>query len=372
MKVGIGALTNERGHLAQHGADVGLHPQVGGKAPHRVVLLDRVDVDMGPPGARFGLHELGQPGHIDIEQQTDVGAGQYSCRIKTGETVRLPGDAQGAGHVVDHRHAAQLRQIFQRGHGLGLAPKVGRDRHRPLGRQQPIGDALRPLGVDAAEQGRAITLRLKSLIARANLLGQHLTRQGHENRPGRLAVHHRMGAAQGLTRHHGSGQVVFPFDVGAHQTADIKRVLHKMHIVVTRTGQLAAQRKGRLARHQHHRQARAQHVVHAHDRVGRTGINMHHDRLSTAGQGSVTGSHVHRHVFMRTQDELRMGSALRVPARELLDQADMVRPQIGEHMLDTQIGEPLQKVMGAAGAGRGLWGHEGAIVNAGPSRTVKA
>jgi hypothetical protein len=64
-----------------------------------------------------------------------------------------------------------------------------------------------------------------------------------------------------------------------------------------------------------------------------------------------------------------MGSALRIPMRELFDQADVVGSQIGEHMLDAQIGEPLQEVMGAAGAGRGLWGHEEAIVKAGPSRT---
>jgi hypothetical protein len=74
---------------------------------------------------------------------------------------------------------------------------------------------------------------------------------------------------------------------------------------------------------------------------------------------------------MRAQDELRMGSALRIPMRELFDQADVVGSQIGEHMLDAQIGEPLQEVMGAAGAGGGLWGHEGEIVEAGPSRTAK-
>ena len=159
-----------------------------------------------------------------------------------------------------------------------------------------------------------------------------------------------MRPAQRLARHHGGGQVVFPLHIGAHQTADVKRILHKMHIVIARAGQFAAQGVGRFASQQHDRQAAAQHVVHAHDRIGSAGVDMHHHRLALAGQGGIAGSHVDGHILMRAEDELRMGLALGVPAGQLLDQADMVGAQIGKHMGQTQLAQALEKVMGAQGA----------------------
>ena len=182
-------------------------------------------------------------------------------------------------------------------------------------------------------------------------LGQGLARQTHVHRAARLAVHHAVGAAQRLFHHHAAGQAVLPLDVGPHQAGHVKRVLHKMHVVVARAGQFPAQGVRRFARHQQHRLAAAKHVVQAHRRIGRARVHMHQHRLAAPGDGRVASGHVDGHVLVRTQRHARMRPALRLPLGHRLNDGCVVGAEIAKKVLDAQLDQALQQVVGGTVGG---------------------
>ena len=117
---GIGPFTHQVGHLTQHSRAVGLHAQVGCKAPHGEVFFNRVHVDVGPTGFRLGFSELGQPRHIHIEQQTQIGMRQALAGVKPHKARVGARNIEVHGAELIHLHTAQQCQIFKGGHSLGL------------------------------------------------------------------------------------------------------------------------------------------------------------------------------------------------------------------------------------------------------------
>jgi len=77
--------------------------------------------------------------------------------------------------------------------------------------------------------------------------------------------------------------------------------------------------------------------VHAHGRVGRSRVNVHHDSLTTARGRRVTRGHVDRHVFMRAQQHGRMRPALLIPARQLFNDRHVISTEIGEDVVNPEL-----------------------------------
>ena len=74
-----------------------------------------------------------------------------------------------------------------------------------------------------------------------------------------------------------------------------------------------------FARHEQHRQTGAHQVVHAHGRVGRARVHMHHHALPLPRDSGITTRHVDGHVFMRAQHHLGHGLALGLQSRHLVN-----------------------------------------------------
>lgn len=85
------------------------------------------------------------------------------------------------------------------------------------------------------------------LIAVATLR-QRFARQSKEDGARRVTLHYGMGASHDFLGYHGVGQRVLPFHVGAHQAADIERILDKVHIIVARTDAFPSHGIGSLPR----------------------------------------------------------------------------------------------------------------------------
>jgi hypothetical protein len=347
---------------------VRLHAHVGGEAPHGEVLLERVDVDVHEARAGLGLHELGQPGHVHVQQQAQVGAGQRLRGIEAAEAGRGARHVHRGGHELVHADAAFHGQRLQRGHRFRLAPQVGGDHHRLARLHQGAGDLASARPWDSAGlDGPEARGREAGDAGVLPFLRQRLARQRQVHGAGRVAVHHAVRAPQHLLGHHAAGQRVLPLHVRPHQAADVERVLHEVHVVVARAGQLAAQREGRLARHQQHRPARAEQVVHAHRRIGGAGVHVHQHALAAAGHRRIAGGHVDGDVLVRAQHHV----GLRPPfARELrhgLDQRHVVRAEIGEQVLDARFGEAVEEMVGRTAA-LGRW-HGRRSIGGGSWRT---
>ena len=205
-------------------------------------------------------------------------------------------------------------------------------------------------------------LRLVKAVDRSGVprLGQRFARQRHEGRAARLALHDGMGAAQRLFDHHAAGQVVFPLHIRAHQAGHVKRVLHKMHVVVARARQLAVQRVWRLARHQQHRQAAAKQVVHAHRGIGRARVHMHQHRLAAPGHGGIGARHVDRDVLVRAKNGRRVAPPGLLPACHLFDDRRVVGAQVAKQVLNAQLDQAFEEIVGC-----GVGGHCGLVVRVG-------
>src|SRR5580692_4383782 len=106
------------------------------------------------------------------------------------------------------------------------------------------------------------------------------------------------------------------------------------------------QRERRAAGEQQHRQAVAKQILDRHAGIRGARIDMHEHGLRPPGRERIAGRHVHGHHFMRAQDDFRMFSSLAIPLRHRFDQRDMVGAEIGEDILDAEIDQPLQEMMG--------------------------
>src|SRR6185437_488323 len=181
---------------------------------------------------------------------------------------------------------------------------------------------------------------------------ERLARQHHVDRARRIAMGKGAAAGERLLHHDAGRQGIFPFHIGAHDAGDVEGVLHEMHIGVARSRQLAMQRVRRAAGEQHHGQAVAEQILDRHAGVRGTGIDMYQHGLAPAGGKRIAAGHVHRDDLVRAQDHFGMLAAFLVPARDLLDDRDMVGAEIGENVVDPEIDKTLEEVVRS-----GVTGH---------------
>ena len=189
------------------------------------------------------------------------------------------------------------------------------------------------------------------LVARP-LLRQRLALRHEIDRAGRLRLHDGVGAAQRLLHHDAGRQRPFPFHVGPHQRALVDRLLHEVHVGVARADQLVARGVGRLARHQQHRQAAAEQVVHRVGGVGGADVDVHQHGLAAAGHRRIAHRHMRRGVLVRAEHHVRHLLAALLPVRHRLDGRRVVGAEVAEQVLDAELVQALDEVVGGGVLGR--------------------
>ena len=115
------------------------------------------------------------------------------------------------------------------------------------------------------------------------------------------------------------------------------------------------QREGGASGEQHYRQPVAKQVLDRHACIGGAGIDMHENRLSLAGRKGVAARHVNGHDLVRAEDDFRMLAAFAVPARDLLDQRDMIGAEIGEDIVDAEVDKTFEEIMRGAVSAHSLF-----------------
>ena len=233
--------------------------------------------------------------------------------------------------------------------------------------QQTIHHLLDRVGIGAQGGGGTIGLGRKIMqLIIAPVLGQGFSGKGQIHRPLGIALHHAVGTAQGFFGNHPGRQVVVPFDILAHQATLVIRLLHKIHKGVAGSGQFTMRCVGGPARHQHQWQAGFGNVVDAHGGIGRSRIHVNQHPLAPAGRQRITRGHVHCCVFVRAQNGLGKGLPPLAPTRHLFNQGGMVRAQVAKQIIQAQLIEALQQMVGC-GVRWGLihghgWGPHGAAI----------
>ena len=136
-------------------------------------------------------------------------------------------------------------------------------------------------------------------------LGQHFSRQHEVNWALGIALHDAVRAAKDFLGGHAGRQRILPLHEGPHDARLIEWLLDEVYIVIARAFKLAEGRERRRSGNQHHRDAAAKEVVHSHGGVRGAGIDVYHDRLTTAGHNRVAAGHMDSDVLVRTDDDFR-------------------------------------------------------------------
>src|SRR5262245_63625286 len=72
---------------------------------------------------------------------------------------------------------------------------------------------------------------------------------------------------------------------------------------------------------------------------------MDEHRLSLAGRQRIATGHVNGDDLVRAKNDFRMLAALAVPARDFLDQRDMIGAEIGEDIVDAEVDQTFEEIM---------------------------
>jgi hypothetical protein len=342
----VGASLHRIEHLLQHSGAIALNTHVGRKSPHRKIGLQGIDVDLDPFDGAAALGILRNERHIRIQQQAEIGLFQQGQGIEAGEAGRGLRDIEVDRIEFRDPDAAAPRQPVQHGDGLRLAAKIGRQCDRVFRRHQCLRDRIDPHRLDAACVHAAIPRgRIGGHVGNVPLFGERFPRQHHVDRAGRIALCERTGAGQCLLHHDAGGERVFPFDIRPDDAGDVERVLHEMNVSVARSGQFAVQRVGCASGEQHDRQPVTKQILDRHAGVGGTGIDMHQNRLTASRRQGVAASHMDGDDLVRAQDHFGMLAAFPVPARQLLDQGDVIGAQIGKDVVHPEVDQAFEEMM---------------------------
>ena len=332
---------------------VRLHLEVTGEAPHRDFALDGVDVNVRPERVRVRAGFLRHPRQVGVDHETEVDLGQVRLGQVAQEHRRGLGNVQHLRVGLDHAHADELTQLVEQRRGLHVAPGKARDQQRILGRQQAVGDLVQRRVAHAAQAQRAVGIhRERGDLRRLPSLRQDLARQGHVDRPRRVALGHGERAAHGFLDDDAGRQLVLPLHVIAHDPLHVVGVLDEVHVRVAGAEQLAADGDRRGAGHQHQRNAGTERVVQTHGSVGGTGVHVHQHGLCLAGGAVVADRHVHRSVLVRAQDDLRVLATFLAPLGHGLDDRRVVGTHVAEQVIDADLVHRLQPIGGGHVGGR--------------------
>ena len=333
--------------LIENAAGAALHAQMAGKGPHRRAALEHVDIDVSPERFVVHLHIGRKPRRFDIDEQPDVGVGQRFVRRKTGKARALVGDVAFRVGFED-RNAGELRELVDFLRRQRIHAAITGDQDRVRRREQAVGERGDKLRVRPGAGQRAEPVGRKTFdVVDAPMLRQRLALHHQINRPARRALHDRISPLQRFLDDDAGRQRPLPFGVRPHQAALIERLLDEMHVGVAGADQFVMRRIGRLARHQQHRQAAAVEIVHGVGSVGRTDIDMHKHALAAAGDQSIAAGHVRGGVFVRAAHDVRHRLAAFTPMRHLLDDRRVIGAEITEQIVDADLFEALEQVIGA-------------------------
>ena len=228
-----------------------------------------------------------------------------------GPPPKPPKHGLSCADVVDHvgfeqADAGELGELHDRLRGAGRASGIGGEQDRIVRGEQRVGELVDQPRIGAGRLGRAVALaRIGAHVLVGPDLGEDLARQHQVDRPLRVALHDGVGAADHFLGDDAGRQRPFPLGVGPHQARLVERLLHEVHVVVARAGQLAVGGERRLAGHQQHRQPAAIEVVHGVGGVGGADVDMHQHALAAAGHHGVAAGHVGGGVLMRADDDGR-------------------------------------------------------------------
>jgi hypothetical protein len=107
----------------------------------------------------------------------------------------------------------------------------------------------------------------------------------------------------------------------------------------------------RLARHQQHGNAAAEQIVHRGAGVGGADVDMDQHALRLAGDERVAAGHVRGGVLVRAEDDVRQLLAALLAARHLLDDRRVVSAEVAEQMLDPNLVQAFQEIIGGGVVG---------------------
>ena len=235
--------------------------------------------------------------------------------------------------------------IFVRGRHVGAA--IAGDQDRILRVEQTFGERRdeRRIGAAAGKRAEAVGGIAVNLVD-VPMLGQRLALHHQIDRAARLALHDRMRAPQHLLDDDAGRKRPFPLGVGAHQAALIERLLHEMHVGVARADQFAVGGVRRFAGHQQHRQSAAIGIVHAVGGVGGADIDVHQNALTAPGHQRIACGHVCGGVLVRTAHHFRHHLAALAAMRHLLDDRRVIGAEITEQILDADLVQAFEKIIG--------------------------
>ncbi len=72
---------------------------------------------------------------------------------------------------------------------------------------------------------------------------------------------------------------------------------------------------------------------------------MHQNRLAASRRQGIAAGHVHGDDLMRAQDHFGMLAAFLVPARQLLDQGDVIGTQIGKDVVHPEVDQTFEEMV---------------------------
>ena len=307
---------------------------------------------MRPERIVVRLHVGGEPRHLDVDQQPDIGLRDRVCRREAGKAWTVMRDI--ARRVrLEHGDTGELREFLDHLRRAGVASGVAGDQDRIFRRDEPLGERRHHLRIGAAGgRGAEPVGRIAADLVHAPVLSQRLALHHQINRPARLALHDRMRPLQRLFDDNAGRKRPLPLQIGPHQARLIERLLHPMHVGIARADQFAVRGKRRLAGHQQDRQATAEQVVHRVRGIGGADVDVNDHALTAPGDQSVASRHVRSGVLVRTADDLRHRLAKLAMARHLLDDRRVIGAEITEQIIYADLGEAFEQVMG-----RGICGN---------------
>ena len=314
--------------------------QVRGEPAYGIAGEEGIDAEVNDLRLGPGPPEIGEPRHVRLHDEDDVGFLQVRRGIEAGVQGMVLGEIDvGIGLLEDWR-AERLRQGHEGGNGARVAPGRLDDDERVAGGGEELRGLCHHLGGgdDRARRHRAGGVGiLEGLVS----LGQHLARQGQVHGALRLRLGQREGAI-----HHGlqlgeAAQLVVPLHVLADHACLVEGLLGPVNVTVTAARQ-AVLRDGIASRAEEHGHVASRGVDDAADGVAGTHDDVDHDRLRPSRDHCVAVGHGHGRGLVRDGQRPRARLPLRAPLGVRLDEGREVRARVGEEILDASRGQQLE------------------------------
>ena len=133
---------NHRDQVLKPFSAVGLNAGLRGKAPEWEIFFDGIDIDMNPGCFGLGLHILGQPWNIHINEQAQIGVGHGTGGIEAAKPGVIARNVVVGGAGFVHADAHQFGKGTQGMKAALASTGIACHQHGVVGRQELLGCAL--------------------------------------------------------------------------------------------------------------------------------------------------------------------------------------------------------------------------------------